>query len=164
MTIRRGSGERKRTGSSITEFGPAIGLLLLFFFLPLVDMLSMCVAYGCCMLLNNMQVHEASLIPWADAENADGPVRKNIPIQWKTSGFGQYVKVVGDVQSVVDYRHGESVSDGVTDKIVSVKTTVTCSPFLPIPLPIVNAPGLNGPMTFTIFSERPMENPDYGKP
>ena len=31
---------------------------------------------------------------------------------------------------------------------------------LPIPLPFANVPGLNGPMTFSIQSERPMENPD----
>ena len=163
-TTKRGGCGRSWRGSALTEFGPAIGLILLFIFFPMLDLLSMLVSYGCCMVLNNAQTHEASLVHWNQAKSPAGPVRKAIPDGWKVSGFGKYVKVVGDVDTTVSYRKGENVADGVTDKIAMVSTTVTCSPFLPIPLPGANIPGLSGPMSFTISSERQMENPDFGEP
>ncbi len=155
---------RRSTGSSIAEFGPALWLLLICIFFPLLDLMSMLVSYGCCMVLNNIQVHEASLTKWTDAMSSTGPIIKALPDQWKAAGFGQYVKMVGDPQTTVSYRQGQTGSDQITDKIVIVQTTVTCSPFLPIPIPAVNVPGLNGPMTFNIVAERPVENPDYGQP
>ena len=141
----------------MAEFGPALGVLLLFFFLPMVDMLSLGVSYSLCMVLNGNQVHEASLLPAADAQNAAGTVKKTIPDQW-LGGMGKFVKSVGPINTLVTYRTGGSKSS--TDKIVCVQTTVKCLPFLPIPLPLVDVPGLNGPMTFAVSSERQMENPD----
>jgi hypothetical protein len=66
----------------------------------------------------------------------------------------------GSPVTTITYRNGETGSDSVTDKTVTVTTTVICTPFLTIPMPYINVPGLNGPMTFSIMSERPMENPD----
>lgn len=162
--LRMRARRRKTSGSSIAEFGPAIGILLIFIFFPMIDIMSMCVAYVSCMVLNNNQVHEASLIKWSDATNQGGPVIHDIPDQWLNTGLGKFVKVVGAPQTTVSYRKGATGPDGITDKIVSVQTTVTCSPFLNIPVPVINVPGLNGPMTFGIESERPVENPDYGQP
>ena len=156
--IRTGTG-----ASGMSEFGPALGVLLIFFFLPLVDMLSLGVSYGLCMVLNGSQVHESSLLPAADATAAGGTVQKAIPDQW-LDGMGKFVKVVGYPQTKVTYRNGEKGTDQVQDKIVTVETTVNCLPFLPIPLPVVDVPGLNGPMTFQITSERQMENPDNAGP
>jgi hypothetical protein len=76
--------------------------------------------------------------------------------------MGKFVKTSGKPNTVISYRPGETASsDGVTDKLVSVTTTLTCNPYLPIPFPAINVPGLNAPMTFSVSSERPMENPDY---
>ncbi|SRR5579885_138280 len=157
---------RNTRGSSISEFGPALGLLIICFFFPLVDMLAMAVSYGCIMVLNMSQVNEASLLNWTDGTtNASDTVTKTIPGNWVKSGFGQYVRVAGSPQTKVYFRQGQtgtmSGGDQFTDKIVMVKTTVTCNPFLPIPVPGVKAPGLNAPMTFAVSSERTMENPDY---
>ena len=154
---------RNASGSSISEFGPALGLLLICFFFPAVDMISLGVSYGCCQLLNQTQVHEASLLNWNQGTTAYTTVTQTIPNQWQTNGFGQFAKVAGTVDTSISFLTGQKGSDGVTDKIVAVHTTVTCNPFLPIPVPVLNVPGLNGPMTFTITAERPMENPDYGQ-
>ncbi len=155
-TIRK---RRNGRANSMAEFGPALMILLICFFFPLLDMLSMGVSYGLCMVLNYNQVHEASLLPMADAVSATGVVRKGITDQW-LAGMGHFVKTQGYPQCDVSYRDGQTGPDKVTDRIVMVRTSVTCSPFLTIPLPVVNVPGLNGPMLFQISSERPMENPD----
>ena len=137
-------------------------VLLIFIFFPVVDLMSIVVSYGLCMVLNYNQLHEASLIKHTVAANAGGPVKKGIPDQW-LNGMGHFVKMVGSPQTNVTYRDGQTAPgvNSVLDKLVSVETKVVCSPFLPIPLPVVNVPGLNGPMTFDLTSERPMENPDY---
>lgn len=150
--------------SGISEFGPALGILLIAIFFPLVDLLSVAVSYGLCLVLNNNQVHEASLLPYQDASNPNGAVMKGIPEVWG-NGMGHFVKKVGPVITTVSYRAGQVSNDSgaskITDRIVKVTTRVICSPFLPIPLPVSNVPGLNGPMTFTVAGERPMENPDF---
>lgn len=148
----------------MAEFGPALGILLICIFLPLVDLLGICLSYGLCVLLNSNQVHEASMLPTDDAESETGPVKKGIPDQW-SNGMGKFVKMSGTPTTVISYRDNgtpttDSGSNKVVDKVVMVRTTITCNPFLPIPIPMVNVPGLNGPMTFMISSERPMENPD----
>ncbi len=135
-------------------------MLLIFFFFPLIDLLSVCVSYGLCMVLNYNQLHEASLLPASTAQNPTGVIMKGIPDQW-LGGMGHFVKIQGSPKTVVTYRQGETGTDQITDQIVIVQTTVVCSPFLPIPIPIVNVPGMNGPMTFGISSERTMENPDF---
>jgi len=159
----RSARRRRNSGSSLAEFGPALFVLLVFMFFPLVDMISLGVSYGLCLVLNYNQVHEASLLPFADATNASGTVMKAIPDQWK-SGMGKFVKMTGDPQTVVSYRAGETGTDNVTDRLVDVQTTVICNPWLQIPLPLLQIPGINAPMTFAVTGERPMENPDYAKP
>ncbi|HMO19707.1 MAG TPA: hypothetical protein PKC98_01925, partial [Candidatus Melainabacteria bacterium] len=126
---------------------------------PLVNMLSLAVSYGLCVVLNYNQVHEASLIPSADATSPTGIVRKLIPDQW-LSGMGKFTNLSGYPSTNVSYKNGVTTGSE-TEKIVAVQTTVNCNPFLTIPLPVANVPGINGPMAFTVYSERPMENPDY---
>lgn len=75
--------------------------------------------------------------------------------------MGKFVKTVGRPDTAISYRGSDDPKAG-SDKTVIVQTTVQCNPFLPLPLPVVNIPGVNGPMTFTIVSERAMEEPDNG--
>jgi hypothetical protein len=111
------------------------------------------------MVLNYNQTHEASLIPASQATSPSGTVMQGIPNQW-LNGMGHFVKMTGSPQTTITYRPGTTGTDSVQDMIVTVTTAVICNPFLTIPLPFANVPGLNGPMNFSITSERPMENPD----
>ena len=153
---------RRASGETIAEFGPALWILLICIFFPLVDILSMGVSYGLCVVLNTNQVKEAALLPWSDATDPSGTVMKKIPEMWE-SGMGHFVKMSGQPLTLVAYRTGQTGTDQITDKIVGVRTTISCSPFLSIPVPFVSCPGLNAPMVFQITSEKPMENPDNGQ-
>lgn len=150
---------RHPSGSAIAEFGPALGVLLICFFFPLVDMLALGVSYGLCLVLNANQAHEASLLPKSEATDPSGVVKTGIVNQW-LAGMGHFVNIVSPPQTDVTYRTGQMGGDGVQDQIVMVETKVVCGPFLPIPLPVVNVPGLNGDMTFDLKTEKPMEDPD----
>lgn len=158
------SNRHPHGGSNTADFALGMAALFIFILLPCIDLISVGVGYCMCMVLNYNQLHEASLIPSADARDPGGVVCKGIPDQW-LNGMGRFVKLSGQPRTVVGYRDGAASPDGSsTDKIVSVATTIICNPFLPIPLPVANVPGLNGPVTFTVVSERPMENPDYAGP
>ena len=161
IKVRRG---RNSIGSAMSEFGPALMVLLVFTFLPLVDLMSIAVSYALCIVLNTNQVHEASLLDSTEAQDAGGTVKKAIPDKW-LDGMGRFVKISGYPHTDITYSAGtaESGKDEIVDQMVTVATTVQCNPFLPIPLPLVNVPGLNGPMTFQIVSQRQMENPDNAK-
>jgi hypothetical protein len=150
---------RKGRGSAIAEFGPALWIILIFFFFPMIDLLSVGMSYGFIMVLNYNQVHEASLLPASKAQDPNGSVMKLIPAAW-LNGMGQFVKISGSPQTTITYRSGAAGQDGVTDQTVTLTTLVVCNPFLTIPMPYINVPGLNGPMTYSVTSERPMENPD----
>jgi hypothetical protein len=136
-------------------------VLLIFFFLPLLDVMCVGISYALCIVLNTNQVHEAALLAASVAQKQDSTVKKGIPDEW-LNGMGKFVKIVGYPNTQISYTAGqtETGADQITDQIVTVSTTVVCSPFLPIPLPLVNCPGLNGPMTFQISAQRQMENPD----
>jgi hypothetical protein len=146
---------RSAKGNSLTEFGPGLIILFMFFFFPLIDLISVVVSYAVVMVLNYNQVHEASLIPSNIATDPSGSVKSGIPAVWE-NGMGHFVKMTGQPTTNVSYFPGAS-----PDQIVLVKTTVVCNPFLPVPVPMLNVPGLNGPFTFEVASQHIMENPDY---
>ena len=150
--------KRGNQGSAITEFGPALGILLICFFFPLLNMLVLGVSYCLCMVLNYNQVHEASLVHMNDALSLNGPVCKDITDKW-LAGMGKFVRVEGYPQTIVSYRDGQTTGN-VTDRIAVVQTSVVCQPTLSIPLFGASVPGLNSPMAFSISSESTMENPD----
>ncbi|MFA6559766.1 MAG: hypothetical protein WCT03_25290, partial [Candidatus Obscuribacterales bacterium] len=78
---------RSASGSGIAEFAPALIILLICIFFPLVDMLAVALAYCDGQVLNSNQTHEASLLDWHDAVSPTGTVCKGIPDQW-LNGMG----------------------------------------------------------------------------
>src|SRR5580698_7326886 len=100
MTSRRDRARlgRKTRGSAIAEFGPALWIILFFFFFPMIDLLSVGMSYGFCMVLNYNQVHEASLTPASQATSPSGMVMQGIPNQW-LNGMGHFVKMSGSPQT-----------------------------------------------------------------
>ena len=151
---------RKQKGSAITETGPALLILFLFLFFPLIDVISIPVAYYSCMTLNDLQAREASCLPKSEATAAGGRVMKDIPDNWKTKGLGMFVKVNGQPNTVISYIDGQADVNNVTDKIVRVETTVSASPFLTIPF-IPGIPGLSAPVSLTVRTQRILENPNF---
>ncbi len=163
-TIPPKSDRCNRHGSALAEFGPALLVLVLLIFFPVLDLLSVCFDYGVVALLNYNQVHEASLLPAEKASDPSGPVKKEIPDAWRHTGLAQFVKVSGTPETNISYRNGQSNGDSTTEKIVIVNTTVVCEPLIFLPIPVAKVPGLNAPMKLSATSERQMENPDNALP
>jgi len=159
IQIRSGRQTRKSTGAVIAEFGPAIWVFILGFFLPLLVLISMVCSYGSLMVLNNLQVHEAALLPASDAQDPSGSVRSIIPSNWKNDGLGRFVQLVGVLTTSVTYKMGQVDQNHVQDKIVEVVTTASISPLVTVPFG-PSMPGLSAPVTFTLTSDKLVENQD----
>lgn len=151
---------RKAKGGTMAETAPALLILFMFLLFPLVDVMTMGVDYVSCHTLNNLQLREAANLPKAQAQDAGGFVKKNIPDQWKHSGMGAFVNVVGTPATNVSYLDGETDTTGTQDKYVVVTTTMTAHPFLTLPF-YFPVPGMSAPMTFTISTRRLLENPHF---
>lgn len=143
--------KRNRKGSALSEFGPALWILLFCLFFPMVNLLGLSISYGVCTVLNSNQVHEASLLHYSAAIRTVGPIKKGIPDQW-LNGMGQFANLSRFPRTKLRYLS--------SSESVGVRTEFSCNPFLPVPIPVAKVPGINAPMNFTIYSERPMENPD----
>jgi hypothetical protein len=151
---------RNNKGSAIAETGPALLILFMFLFFPLIDVMTMGIDYVSTYTLNSVQLREAANLPKSQAADPAGQVKHNIPQQWKHSGMGAFVNVIGTPDTTVDYKTGESDSTGTQDRYVVVTTKLTAQPFLTLPFPIP-VPGMSAPMTFTIQTRRLLENPHF---
>jgi hypothetical protein len=150
-------------GAGMAEMGPALWIMLMCFFFPMLVLLGMCLSYGSCYVLNNLQTHEAALLNYEDAEDPGGAVCSTIPTDWSNNGMGKFVQLVNPPVTQVSYKLGSINSAKVQDHMVTVSTTCSIKPFVPVPI-IAGVPGLSAPVTFTITSDRLVENQDNAPP
>jgi hypothetical protein len=144
---------RSNQGNSLAEFGPALGILLLSIFFPLLDLIMMGFAYCQCMTLNSLQLQKAAEMSAAAAQDPRGPVVAGLPDAWAHTGMGSFVRLVQPPATAIDYQPARG-----NDRYVIVSTTFSISPFLNIPI-IPGVPALSAPATFTISGKRVVEDP-----
>lgn len=143
----------------LNEFAPALFLLFIGIFFPLIDFVSLGLIYGCGFTLNYFQSLQCASVPQSEAQNPSGLVKFGIPQQWKNNGLGKFVQLVGDPETIITYKNGQLETSGVQDVNVLLSTTITTKPLICVPT-LPGIPGLTAPITFNFVSERPMENPD----
>ncbi len=153
-SLRKGSSKRSRRkqrfadGSSLSEFGPALFILLFFGVFVMVDLIGLGFGYSTLQSLNDLQLREASKLPRKLAEDPDGIVCKGVPEQWKDGAMGATVESFP--VTTVTYPLDSKVP------LVSVTTTVDIRPILTIPI-FPKVPGLGAPVTFTVTNSRILE-------
>ena len=151
---------RSTTGAAfLNEFAPALFLLFIGIFFPLIDFVSLGLVYGCGFTLNYFQSLQCASVTKTEAADPSGLVKFGIPQQWKNNGLGKFVELVGDPETNIAYKDGQLETNGVQDMNVVLSTTITTKPLICVPT-LPGIPGLTAPITFNFVSERPMENPD----
>lgn len=144
---------RLAKGSAIAEFGPALWLVMLCFFLPLIEMVSLLSTYACCFALNLMQAEQAAICP---KSQCDAVVKNQLPSQWQNSGLGIFAKCPTLPQTQVLYLANQQGGVGAAQGpsgTVCVNTTFQVAPFIQLPF-------LPNPISFTISSVRCLEDPN----
>lgn len=157
----------RKSSGSIAEFGPALYLLLIVLFFPMLDMVGIVLSYADCQYLHFTLVRQACLenilsmnsatppqlqVSYAFVTDPNGAFR-NLIVSWY-NGIGHYAtKNLNDitVSANVDLSQGTSKV-----KYVTITTTVICNPLVPIPFPYA-LPGFNAPETFTLTGSSVIE-------
>ena len=141
------SERRNQRGSVLAEFGPALGILLIGFFFPMVNLIGLTTSYASCYTLNSAQVNEAALLQESKASGQAAALAS----KWSASGIGKFACLKGQPSTSVVH----AGSPGM--RTVIVRTSFQVNPWLAIPLPF-KCPGANAPLSFRIESARPVES------
>jgi hypothetical protein len=157
--LQKVAGRRTAKGSFFTEFGPALYLLFIGIFFPLLDLISLSFVYGCGFTLNYFQACQCASVPKSEATDPTGLVMYGIPQQWQANGLGRFVPIVGNPETSVTYTDGQMEKLGVQDKNIILSTTITTRPLICVPI-FPGIPGFTAPVTMNFTTERPLENPD----
>jgi hypothetical protein len=152
--------QARRKRGTLAEFAPALYVLLIVIFFPMLDIVGILLSYADCQYLNFILTRQAGLENILSLNNATPPalqvsyafvtdpngVFRTLINNWY-NGIGHYTtRSLGDinVSANVDLTQGTAKL-----KYVTVVTTIVCNPLLPIPFPYA-IPGFNAPETFTI--------------
>lgn len=144
---RRSGGFRGQDGASISEMGPALFILIFCGLFVVVDLIGVGFNYMCCMTLNDLQLREAAKLPSQVAAQDSGPVKHDIPAQFRQTVLGGLSGIRQDPVTVVEYGSNQG------NVFVTVSTTATVEPFLTIPI-FPGVPGLGAPVRFTVSGTR----------
>lgn len=143
---------RARNGSAITETGPALFVLLILIFFPLVDLMGIAANYCFAFLLHNAELREVAL-RHPRQPDANQAIQR-VDTEFLNTTFANFLKLgPGDVTHV-----GPSFvanPDGQT-MTVQLTTRITAEPFLRIPF-FGAIPGINADLPFSFSTTRQQE-------
>lgn len=152
---------RCASGSTISEFAPALFLVFLFGFFPVINGIFIGVDYASARYLNELQLREAQKLPRSKCIDSNGSVVVGIPNQWHQSLLGGLANSNQAVVTQITYKPVPWQPVGSNQSVdfwfVSIDTTVSFRPFLSIFL-FKGVPGLGSPITFSVSGRRPVEN------
>lgn len=160
----------RKTGSAIAEFGPAMFVLVVIMFFPLLDFLGMAAQYGMAAYCNYAMSRELACRSVADGTGGSPPAvgtstpsmvsanggnvyRDIITNGIAATGFGSFLGI--DKGSLTCQAGYTNPSDG-TQPTVTCQTTIAANPFVSVPW-FTATPGLNAPFNIQIQSVRPRE-------
>lgn len=148
---------RRSRGSAITEAGPALFLLLIIIFFPLLDFLEMGAAYIFSSIFHDYMIRELAVsAPPGATDSAiqtkDQAITK-ITQNFKDSTFYNFLKMT---PSDLQVNNVQYLPDSNNPSVVQCTTTCRVQPFISIPW-WGTCPGLNAPVSFTQTSQRPQE-------
>jgi hypothetical protein len=146
---------RSFIGSSVSEMGPALFILLLVVLFPMLDLLYLGLGYAASWYLNHLEIRELAIRSPAQSSAA----LKEVDNLWANSGFGHLVGA-----TVSSITHSGPAYDPDTSVppdplgFVKITTTVTIEPFLKqAPVGLNSVPGLGKAVTFSFSDRRPQE-------
>jgi|688.fasta_scaffold1032282_1 hypothetical protein len=156
---------RKCRGSAITEAGPALFLLLVIIFFPMLDFIEMGAAYIFSSIFHDYVIRELAVsappgVTDTAIQSKDQAIAK-IKKNFQDSSFYNFLKMSPNDLSVDEVKYYDASGTEVTDTsklpvTVQCKTTCTIQPFISIPW-WGQCPGLNAPFPFIQSSQRPQE-------
>ncbi len=150
--------KRRKSGSAITETGPALFLLFVIIFFPMLDLLGMAAGYIMSGIYHDHMVRELALsappgVTTDPAIQTQTKAIEKVNLEFQNSTFFNFLKMTpGDLQ-VSDIKY---LPDNTNPTVIQATTTCTIRPFINIPW-WTGVPGLNEPFPFILTTQRPQE-------
>lgn len=132
---------RTSRGQAITETGPALFVLLVMVFFPLLDLLAMGLQFCCGWYLNHEATHELSVSKFPDWNTA----LLQVKTKFDATGIPKFAHMTNG-QHV--YTNVQPDPTGAVPAQVNCQTSITCKPFLYIPM-FFPVAGVNQDMTIS---------------
>ena len=144
---------RANRGGAIAETGPAIFLLVVIIFFPMLDLMEMAAGYVFSSIFHDYMIREMAIrTPEADGVG-NAAAKTKILEEFKKSGFFSFLKMQNNDLIVDSVRYLPSMANPTQ---VQVSTTVRVRPFIIIPF-FDSVPGLGAPVEFKLSSQKPQE-------
>ncbi len=150
---------RRCRGSAITETGPALFLLLVLIFFPMLDLLGLAVGYIMSGNFHDYMIRELALsappgiaVPDPSIQT-QAQARAKVIQEFGSSGFANFLKMTPADLQVPSITY---IPNSANPDFVQCTTTCIVRPFISIPF-FGNVPGINAPFPFTITTQRPQE-------
>lgn len=168
MSAQRLFNARPHNGSAITEFAPAMFVLIMVFFFPLLNLFMLTLSYADVLYLDNLLLRQAALenvlvrtgpgpndfsTDLSCSTDPNGSLNTVIT-NWQNSGVGKFVgtATVPKQTAFINVTEGSA-----TAKFIHVELSADVKPFLTLPFPML-VPGINAPVTFTFSGRSLIEN------
>lgn len=142
--------KRRKKGSAIAEFGPAMFLFIVIIFFPMLDILGLAAAYCAGWYCNFMACRELSVRKQADETQVYAEVNAAL----FSSGIIPFIGVKSQADMVHSAQYTPAA--GGMQPMVTCTSNINAMPFISIPW-WGSVPGMNAPMKFIISSSRPRE-------
>lgn len=142
---------RRKRGSAVAETGPALFVLILLIFFPLIDLMGMAANYCFALLLHNAELREVALRRPVTSE-ANAAITR-VDNEFFGTTFANFLKLTS---SDVTHSGPTWVTHPDNSMTVELQTNVVCEPFLRIPM-FGNVPGINAEFPFRFTTTRPQE-------
>ncbi len=134
----------------MTETGPALFILFIVVFFPMLDLVGLTCSYGMCWYLNYSLSNEI-----ARSRKAEGPEIVTRSVEAMTSsGFGKFLGIGSGSVTIP----APVYNDEANPPTVVVTTSMKVKPFVAVPW-FRPVPGLNAPINFTVTSQLTRELP-----
>lgn len=145
-------------GGQIAELGPALWIILIMVFFPMLDLMYMGMAFGSGWFLNHMVTRAVCCTDPTNGGAVTGAVTAATGA-WQGSYLAQFIGVVGTPTSTVVFQNDPV--KGTPNGFCLVTTQVTCKPFMDMRgVPVINSmniPGCTANATFVFADRRPQE-------
>lgn len=137
---------RNQQGNQISEFGPAIFILIIMMLIPMMVLVYVGLGFCCGWYLNYMSTRGAAVVRKADIPNALAAQQN----AWYQSGLPKFTGATVLSNTAVRINNDADPEDD----FVKCTTVVRIQPFVSIPMVPM------GPFDFTYNGERPVEEYD----
>lgn len=146
---------RRKTGSQLAEFGPALAIFVLLIVFPLINFAYIGCAYGSSWFLNHTLVRELAMTNPKDTK-AVTDAQDRVGQSWAKTGLASIIGITPSNYNEKVTNKDLTYTPAVNPNFVRLTSDVKVRPLLTMPA-FASVPGLGTDVIFSFTEEQPLE-------